>query len=505
MKKTIKTIAAVLTLSLTLSACTVKQKKANPTTTTNPWARTTTTEVTPTTATTPVTTATDPVTTDTTPVITTTTFTYTPSIDEELLNFELNDDNKSYSVLGLSSKGIGSTSIKIPATHNNLPVTSIRSNAFSNNKTLEEVTIEEGLVSIESNAFYFCSNLKSFVIPTLCTSLKTIGENAFYECKNLGDVSFNRGLKEIGEYAFLRCSSMENVLLPSTLETMGNYAFAYCKNLINLVVEDGVTTISTAAFRDCYRLHSLRFPDSVTKISSSAFSSCKEILSVYLGKNLAEIESSAFYGCENLVEIYNGSSLDIKTQASENGQIALNALVVHKSEDEKSIITDKLTESGNFFFAHSGNKSLLLKSMRPCKDIFLPSSFTFDDVEINNYTVNEFSFRYRNDLVTIHLGTGAIELEYRAFSNCENLTTVDFGSVKTIGIYAFADDVELETIELPKSLTELKSFAFTDCSNLKTVKYAGTIEEWGKISVGTNIFDNTQVTKIECTDGNIVL
>ena len=55
-----------------------------------------------------------------------------------------------------------------------LPVKKIDSNAFLNKKSLYEINLPNGLQTIESDAFYGCSNLRKAIIPYTVTSCKKI-------------------------------------------------------------------------------------------------------------------------------------------------------------------------------------------------------------------------------------------------------------------------------------------------------------------------------------------
>lgn len=59
---------------------------------------------------------------------------------------------------------------------------------YSPRLLIESVVIENGVTSIGSNAFYYCSSLTSVTIPDSVTS---IGEYAFHNCINLKNVYYN--------------------------------------------------------------------------------------------------------------------------------------------------------------------------------------------------------------------------------------------------------------------------------------------------------------------------
>lgn len=68
---------------------------------------------------------------------------------------------------------------------NQYPVIKINEKVFSGNTNLTAVTLPDGLVEIDNNAFWICCNLESIIIPS---SVNSIGISAFSECKALKDI-----------------------------------------------------------------------------------------------------------------------------------------------------------------------------------------------------------------------------------------------------------------------------------------------------------------------------
>ena len=73
---------------------------------------------------------------------------------------------------------------------------------FEGVKTLESVTLPEGLLVIDNVAFQLCSALTSVKIPD---SVTAIYGSAFCECKNLKEVTLGKGLSVLGNYVFTGC------------------------------------------------------------------------------------------------------------------------------------------------------------------------------------------------------------------------------------------------------------------------------------------------------------
>ncbi len=90
------------------------------------------------------------------------------------------------------------------------------------------------VVSIGSNAFYYCTNLTSVVIPNTVTS---IGVGAFDSCTSLTSVVIPNSVVSIGVRAFINCASLTNVVIPNSVVNIDNYAFAGCIALKSLSMD----------------------------------------------------------------------------------------------------------------------------------------------------------------------------------------------------------------------------------------------------------------------------
>ena len=84
------------------------------------------------------------------------------------------------------------------------------------------------VISIEDQAFQYCSSLTSVVIGNSVTS---IGSTAFYKCTGLTSVTIPNSVTSIGNFAFRECSGLTSVTIGNSVTSIGNYAFKSCSNL----------------------------------------------------------------------------------------------------------------------------------------------------------------------------------------------------------------------------------------------------------------------------------
>lgn len=103
-------------------------------------------------------------------------------------------------------------------------VTEIGEKVFINQLWIENVTIPSGVTTIGSMAFADVGNRASNFSITLNEGLVTIGSGAFFGCRNYS-----------------------TLVIPNSVTTVGGSAF-YMNNITNLTIGSGVTTIGQDAF-----------------------------------------------------------------------------------------------------------------------------------------------------------------------------------------------------------------------------------------------------------------
>jgi hypothetical protein len=187
------------------------------------------------------------------------------------LAFTAINSNKEYSV----AKGtVTSGAVVIPASYNNLPVTTIADNAFVGTQ-ITAVTIPD--------------------------SVKTIGGNAFVDCKGLTSVTIGNGVTNIGAGAFAR-TGITSITIPvhnsDSLISIGNNAFLDCAGLKNVTILGRVESIGDGAFART-GIASITIPASVRKIGKNAFMNCTNLTSVTLSA-IPSLDKDAFGGIGDL-------------------------------------------------------------------------------------------------------------------------------------------------------------------------------------------------------------
>ena len=164
---------------------------------------------------------------------------------------------------------------------------------------------------IDSEAFYFCTNVTEVTISEGVTS---IGHFAFVHCRRLCRINLPSTVQSIGDYAFLDCG-LTNIEIPAALTNIGHKALTapglleiavdplnpvyrsgegclYLKRTNWLVqfplgcggawtIPEGVAGIGDCAFWMGVHLTSVNVPASVTRIGKHAFQNCTNLTGVY--------------------------------------------------------------------------------------------------------------------------------------------------------------------------------------------------------------------------------
>lgn len=216
-------------------------------------------------------------------------------------------------------------------------------------KTIEEYTAADDVVSFASGAFGGCSNLKRVIlspfteefnayalftetfIPASVKHLilrlgNTEETTVRYQIDEKNDCFFRDedSIYEVlqdGSYKLLVNSYFgkgKALILDGTSE-IGPYAFSGNTNLIDISFPKTLREIGRSAFYDT-GLRKLDIPEGVVSIEAYAFSCCKELISVELPASLTYIHEDAFGWCNKLKKVTKRGN---NSCTFKNGQVFL--------------------------------------------------------------------------------------------------------------------------------------------------------------------------------------
>ena len=461
------------------------------------------------------------------------------------LEYELNEDGKSYAVVGIGT--CEDMDIRIPSIYKGYPVTSIRDEAFDDYGIITSITIPKTVINIEPFAFSYCLSLTnfivdvnnnrytsvagnlytkdgnsliayargkndtSFIIPSHVTSIETA---AFYYCKNLTNIIISGSVKHIGSYAFIFCEGLTSIIIPANVVNIENYAFLRCHNLENIIVseknnyyksmdgnlysKDGAKLIQYAIGE---KDSSFIIPDCVMSIGDSAFHYCESLTSIIIPNSVTSIEESAFYGCRSITNI------TIPESVTSIGEEAFS----HCSSLTNITIPDSVTSIGDSAFrqCESLTNITIPESVTSIGDraFYGCSSLTNITIPESVTSIGDYAFNCCTSLIDINVSVnnnnyqsingnlyskdGTTLIQY-SIGKKDNEFIIPKG-VTSIEEYAFAFCRNITNITIPESVTSIGDYAFYACIGLTCIEIPNSVT-----SIGDYAFCNClRLTSIE--------
>ncbi len=177
---------------------------------------------------------------------------------------------------------------------------------------LTNLALPNGLQTIDSYAFEFCTALQISTVPGTVTNL---GQFAFRECYSLGHMDVPDSVLKLGESVFNHCINLAGVTIGKGLNTVDLTPFSGCGALTDITVDpqnatfsslDGVLFDKNQDQLICYpigKTGTYRLPAGVRDIAYWAFNGAK-LNSVTLPNTVTNLGTGAFNGCGNLTSIW---------------------------------------------------------------------------------------------------------------------------------------------------------------------------------------------------------
>lgn len=415
-------------------------------------------------------------------------------VSDNPLNLAFNPINESGNTVAYSV-GKGSftgSSLTIPATYKNKPVTTISNNGFSSLSSLTTVNLPDTIVEIGSSAFKSCSKLTNINLPS---SLKTMGNDVFYNCSKLALIDFPQGVTSLGLDIFYGCTSLPSnttvyylpirgtsnnmvikakytsitsVTWPENVVMILDSAFANCSSLVLTELPNALVEIRYKTFYRCSKLALTSLPSGITEIGLAAFESCPQIKLSSLPSGLSKIKDYTFYGCTNLA---------LTSLPSGITEIGADAFYECSNLQLTSIPNTVTTISDGAFVSCT---KLNLTS--------LPSGLT---------RIGDAVFYGCTSLALTSLPNSVTYIARSAFYECTNLALTSLStSLTEIGSYSFYKCNKLAIKSLPNADVIIAEDSFKDCTVLPSnneVYYLGVSGTSNNVIVKAK---NTSITKV---------
>lgn len=396
----------------------------------------------------------------------------------------------------------GITSITLPNS-----VETIGDSAFRHMHGLKELNIPSGVTTIPNWCFNDCTALSSFTIPS---NITTINTNAFSYCTALKEVHFQSTTPPTigGNYPFNGSTNLEKIYIPSC-DNYDAYAAAL-PNYTDLIYAEsdtkckqeampyamyrvsrngsGVTvacnssssnTITTANTRTGITVASLqsstatqtpveiKFGDCCKVISNGACSGWTYLTSVTISDSVTGLSDNyQFRDCRRVKEFKVGKGLkSISGGFAENLGTAYSAQSASNWTDVDLSRTTNLTISGGTAFRYA-----YINNLKFGNGVQINGTSCFYNSHINSLKFNGSG--------SISSGSNANGKFYLA-----TIGSIDFGSITSIGNYAFSKTSGLTSVSIPSSVTSIGDYIFGGASDITEV----TLDYNGN-NVGSNMF-----------------
>lgn len=369
----------------------------------------------------------------------------------------------------------------------------INERAFANCSVLENVNLDHVSV-IHNYGFYMCESLTCadlggvnlsavyavgdyafagarFNSITL-TNLSLTGVGAFSDCSKLTTVVLGKKTRIsesmfentpvtdiviysdiVGDKAFLGCEKLTRVEFKNDLTYLGSEAFSGCKLLNEVVFEKGCEQIAYFAFCECTSLKSFTLPNCSVVIGDGVFAG-SGLQTLAFGANTVITQSGigVFDGVKNLTVELDGS----ESYVLSNGAVYTkdgSGLVMLLPSSTATSFTVPATVTHIFDGAFSSNKSIKTITFEPGSQL---------------KKIGYAAFSSCTALQSVVLPENEIEIGASAFFNTTALKSIDLGTVKSLGEFAFEGSA-ITSVNLALDGVKIGVGAFYGCRSLKTV------------------------------------
>ena len=379
-------------------------------------------------------------------------------------------DNEAVKITGYDGEA---AEVVIPAEISGAPVKIIGEEAFRNKNTMTNVSIPEGIVTIEAKAFENCTALTAVDIPDTVTK---VSANAFSNCTAVESIELSKNLAFLGEGAF-GGTAVKEILIPKSLVdsddgvfgstyefdgveyTIPRGPFVLCENLKTVTFEKGTTVVADFLFAGCIGIEKITLPDTVTEIKEKAFTNCFRLSEVNMGDHVTKIGADAFY-CN-----YSLESIELSKGLKSLGTGAFSYTSLKSVEIPRS-----LDNGGVHTFS---------------------TNYKFNGEE---YDVERGPFSFCEDLKTVTFERGTTKVAKELFAGCVSLEEITIpDTVITIEEKAFIDCVRLSKVDIPDTVTVIESRAFESCVSLKSVELSNSLKDLGNRAFAYSALESIEI------------
>ena len=414
-------------------------------------------------------------------------------------------------------------------------VTSISNEAFRMNYQLRSIHIPASVTDIGEYVFARCYNLTEITVdeqnPNYCVQdgcLIDRRSNKIIAGTRIATIPQDKNITAIADGAFYAVFNSNALIIPNTVISIGNEAFYQCR-FREIEIPESVKYIGDSAFANSALttvvIHSLdaeiydsetTFPINATiagyvpsTAEEYALKYSREFDEIlfdggYCGATGSETAVTWKYNASTQTLIISGTGATADFSSSSNAMVSAAPWDKYRNEIKAVVVEEGITYLGASAFA----------SYRQLNTISLPSTVT----ELGRYTL------FYTTLKTLHIPKNLIKINLGTFSRCGSLLesiTVEEGnpvfhstenclietatktlvvgcntsiipgdgSVTSIGMSAFANNLQLTNLVIPSPITRIGDHVFSGSINIESIVFNGKLSY-----VGTSAFSSLKST-----------
>ena len=272
----------------------------------------------------------------------------------------------------------------------------------------------------------------------------------------------NKSVVQVKTNAFYCNSTIKKLIIPQTIKKVENNAFDSCTKIeyLNLNAK-AINSYNT--FINCSNLKNIDIGKNVETFGYWVFYSCKKLTDVKIYSEKVDISSQLFSGCSLLKEV--------KINEKNNKYAVIDGILY--SKDKKKIYMYPPAKEGEYM--------------------------------IPNYLeeIGTYAFSGNHNITKIKIPSTTKIVGASAFEGCKNIEHIDLDAEIIKSYYAFGGCSNLKEINIGKNVKSMGHWMFSSCKNIEKLNYLGTISEWNNINIAYEWKNNSNITKIICSDGEV--
>ena len=298
------------------------------------------------------------------------------------------------------------------------------------------------------------SELRKVAIPGSVTfdgtkyTVKEIGAGAFQNCTSLDTLSIESGVETINKYAFAYCYNLKSITISEGVKTIGEYAFRemgnWSGNSIKIVLPSTIMSIGEEAFAHIEHLSALtskiKTPFAIPK---STF--CR-------GWDYDENDKQVFIKSEATLYVPIGS------QAQYEAIEGWNMFADIIEGELKETIIDGINYS---YLEGRGIATVISGDYSEIESVTIRGTVLINGTNYMVKEIAASAFNGCGNMKSLVLGEGIEIIGNQAFQYCNSLSSIQFPStLKSIGDHSFYDCYNYRNIILPEGLESVGPWAF---------------------------------------------